>query len=249
MGTAFLVRRIITEESDGSGGVGLNFEVVGGTTQLTAPRENTIWINTDAEITGWTFQVDEPANANEGMVWVETYSASGVSFNALTENGVYVYPLATKQYIGGAWVAVDSEIYANGAWTSLYADIDIYRDGVENETLTGGWSSGGTVTNDAEQKRLVFKGKVTASSRNKIDLRGFSTIVFIAQNATGASSKFGVGTTATEFVASKTIAAYADLATYSLDISSLNDEAGYYLLVTTASTTNPTSFTEIVLCR
>lgn len=38
-----------------SAGDGLNFEVVGGTTQPANPKENTIWINTDVEITRWYF--------------------------------------------------------------------------------------------------------------------------------------------------------------------------------------------------
>ena len=42
-----------------SGG-GLNFEVVGGTERPENPKENTIWINTDQEITGWTVSLDDP---------------------------------------------------------------------------------------------------------------------------------------------------------------------------------------------
>ena len=35
------------------GGGGLNLKVVGGTTQPTNPRENTIWVNTTTAITGY----------------------------------------------------------------------------------------------------------------------------------------------------------------------------------------------------
>lgn len=38
----------------------LNFNVVGGTTQPTNPIENTIWVNTDMDITKWYFSNDEP---------------------------------------------------------------------------------------------------------------------------------------------------------------------------------------------
>ena len=34
------------------GGTALNFKVVGNP-QLESPSENTIWLNTDVEITGW----------------------------------------------------------------------------------------------------------------------------------------------------------------------------------------------------
>ena len=52
MGEAFIVRR--------GGGNPLNFRVIGGTVQPTAPRENDIWVNTDQNITSWNFGADEP---------------------------------------------------------------------------------------------------------------------------------------------------------------------------------------------
>jgi hypothetical protein len=44
----------------GAGGSSLNFTVVGGTTEPANPKENTIWVNTDQEITGWCFSAKEP---------------------------------------------------------------------------------------------------------------------------------------------------------------------------------------------
>jgi hypothetical protein len=46
----------------GGGGIGakFNFEIVGGTTQPNNPSENTIWVNTENEITGWYFGADDP---------------------------------------------------------------------------------------------------------------------------------------------------------------------------------------------
>ena len=41
-------------------GVELGFEVVGGTVAPASPKENTIWINTDAEITGYIFSATDP---------------------------------------------------------------------------------------------------------------------------------------------------------------------------------------------
>ena len=54
----------------GSGGGGLNFKVVGGTTQPTNPTENTIWVNTSVSITDWVFSATEPTTPVEGMVWI-----------------------------------------------------------------------------------------------------------------------------------------------------------------------------------
>ena len=39
---------------------GLNFEIVGGTAEPSNPEENTIWVNTDTNITGWEFSANEP---------------------------------------------------------------------------------------------------------------------------------------------------------------------------------------------
>ena len=38
----------------------LTFQVIGGTAQPTAPRENDIWVNTDQNITSWHFGAEEP---------------------------------------------------------------------------------------------------------------------------------------------------------------------------------------------
>lgn len=200
------------------GGASLNFKVVGGTSTPASPKENTIWVNTDTEITSWHFGADEPnvcqttvpdsgdpwflsishtlhegdilnftipatvsstfeairiydgsgklyfvrafggaavtgwsagtkvglviSNTsypignwgsdggsaclykwgyyyhNEGTVWIQTGATSPVEFNALKKNGITVYPLSAKQYVGGAWVAKGSSSYQNGAWKS-----------------------------------------------------------------------------------------------------------------------------------
>lgn len=232
------------------GGAGLNFKVVGGTSAPASPKENTIWVNTDDEITGWVFSTKRPIdivdsylattyvnsygaallveadfkpdttytmtfegvagqkfyvnenfagykvttvtsgrntvafttkselstensnqyttgkgwvvlknNANlesapvfnklrivegdkdidpSGMVWISTGTSSAVAFNALKKNGIQVYPLSAKQYIGGAWVDVTAKSYQNGAWADWWNG-ELYSYGNEFEFITGGW--------------------------------------------------------------------------------------------------------------
>ena len=43
-----------------SGSAGLNFKVVGGTTQPANPKENTIWVSADVEIAEWGFGTENP---------------------------------------------------------------------------------------------------------------------------------------------------------------------------------------------
>lgn len=99
----------------GGGGTALNFSVVGNP-QPANPKENTIWIDADAEITSWIFSATQPETATEGMVWIATGATSTAEFNALKKNGIMIYPLNAKQYIGGAWAEREAKSYQNGAW-------------------------------------------------------------------------------------------------------------------------------------
>lgn len=56
----------------GNGGANpLDFQVVGGASVPSNPRNNTIWVNTSTPIDGWSFGVNEPD------VWDVTYSSDG----------------------------------------------------------------------------------------------------------------------------------------------------------------------------
>ena len=126
----------------GSGSGGLNFKVVGGTSQPASPKENTIWVNTDTGITSYIFSITEPENPVEGMVWVLVGEPGGVEFNALRRNGIQLYPVAAEQYTDGAWMSVESHIYQSGTWTELVGSLVLFdgTDGGDNTDVTGGWS-------------------------------------------------------------------------------------------------------------
>lgn len=111
MSDAFITRR-------GGAGGGLNFKIVGGTTRPSKPKDNTIWVNTTEEITGWFFSAEEPALPTNGMVWFSTSSSSHVEFNALKKDGIQVYPVTARQYVNGAWHVVPTLSYMEGGWTS-----------------------------------------------------------------------------------------------------------------------------------
>lgn len=108
---------ILNMTGGGSGGASLNFSVVGGTSQPEIPKENTIWVNTETEISGWVFSTSEPESPAEGMVWIATGISSPGEFNALEKNCIQVYPISAKQYVSGALVAKTAKIYQNGAWS------------------------------------------------------------------------------------------------------------------------------------
>lgn len=183
------------------GGAALNFKIIGGAVQPDNPAENTIWVNTNAEITDWTFAATEPAAA-EGMVWIKTGSASPVAFNAL-KKGIVVYPVNVKQYVSGAWVTKEAVSYQNGAWKNWI--VYLFDNGNQNESITGGWSNsiddetadgwyrddnvapspenGGAISIGASMVLNVtiggninYQGAAAVGTRNKIELAGLTKI-------------------------------------------------------------------------
>ena len=142
----------------GSGG-GLNFTVVGGTTAPSNPKENTIWVNTDTDITSWIFNATEPT-VSAGMVWISTGTTSTVEFNALKKDGSQVYPISAKQYIDGTWVDKTAKSYQGGKWVDWITYL--YKDGNEINEITGGWFLNGDCTKNATRNEdniyVEFRG-------------------------------------------------------------------------------------------
>ena len=82
----------------GGGGSSLNFNVKLGTSQPSSPKENDIWVNTNVTDAEWVFSATQPASKSN-LVWIKTGTASDAAFNALKENGIWVYPMEAKQYV------------------------------------------------------------------------------------------------------------------------------------------------------
>ena len=88
--------------SSSSGQGALNFKVVGGTTEPVSPKENTIWVNTDTEITDWAFSNKNPyigyqdINLMDGMTLGNGYFSTSGSISSQTGNHKEVY---TNNYI------------------------------------------------------------------------------------------------------------------------------------------------------
>lgn len=117
----------------GGGGTSLNFEIIPYATEeallAATPAGITIGTITETKITFWIFSASEPAETAEGTLWIATGKTSALAFNALKKNTLMVYPLNAKQYISGQWVRVETRIYMNGVWTSLFSGL-FYESGV-----------------------------------------------------------------------------------------------------------------------
>lgn len=171
---------------DGDDSGGLNFEIVGGTSQPSNPTENMIWVNTSTTITSWVFSEEQPSNPSNGMIWVYIGESSNVRFNALKNNVIQICPHGIKQYVNGTWVDKTAKSYQNNEWVDWWNG-ELYDSGEKYETYTGGWysrtvSSNSTVSfgsssidfnySDAEQAYAV------AATNNKVDMSGYNTLYF-----------------------------------------------------------------------
>lgn len=170
----------------------LNFNVVGGTTAPSSPAENTIWVETDVDITGSILSPTEPANPTEGMVWILTGNSGGAHFEAM-KAGDYqfgtIFPIEAKQYVGGAFVYKIAKSYQSGAWVDLACYL--YNKGDECTNITGGWVAFSHTTEASLYSAGCIKGAdrltlKTSSSRssvafgtaNMVDLTPYSFIEF-----------------------------------------------------------------------
>ena len=196
MAEGFITRR-------GGGSANLNFEVVGGTTQPTSPKENTIWVNTSTAITSWVFSIEQPTSPAAGMVWFATATSSSAAFNALKKNTLQVLPQAAKQYISGAWVNKTATTYQNGAWKNW--TVSLYDNGNECTELTGGWKSakgsGGVVTFGSTTMKLTYVGDSDRTSAvytaQKVKISGNKLYCTVNITANGQFFEIGAASSIT----------------------------------------------------
>lgn len=157
------------------GGTSLNFKVVGNP-KPSSSKENTIWIDTDEEITSWVFSPTEPA-VETGMVWIHFGISGEVSFNALKKNGIALYPTEAYQYINGSWVKKTAQIYQDGEWVDFI--LYLFNNG-DVAKVSGGWTtisgksgaySGGTPS------CTVYDDRIVASTNDSIGFLRHNNLV------------------------------------------------------------------------
>lgn len=122
----------------GSGSLTIGITVVGGTTKPLNPGENTIWVNTSTAIGNWYVQNTEPSSLSAGDVWV-TLKPSISNVINLSENGSFLAGFGrTRQYISGAWVDKDAELFDGSTWQGLQTYV--YNLGDLCTETTNGWT-------------------------------------------------------------------------------------------------------------
>lgn len=129
-----------------------------------------------------------------GMVWIRTGASSNTEFNALKKNSISVFPLSAHQYFDGMLIDKTAKIYQDGEWVDWWNG-ELYDNGNEFETQTGGWKLGGGsgFTKNADHMNLVNRGEsygCVICTSNKIDLSGYSILNVEYEKTSG--NNFGV---------------------------------------------------------
>lgn len=97
-------------------GPSLNFNIVGGSSQPLSPTPNMIWVETETNINGYSFSIEEPTNPSNGLIWVATGTNTLHSFSVIKNNSIIVYPSSVLQYINNDWEVKTAYIYQNSTW-------------------------------------------------------------------------------------------------------------------------------------
>ena len=212
----------------GSGG--LNLKVVGGTTQPTSPKKNTVWVNTDTAINGYAFSAAQPTNPVAGMVWIKTGAASPVEMNVDKKNTVMVYPISCKQYVSGAWTDKTAKTYLNGQWQAWGMFLYNYGETDLSFTFTtNSFSEDSGLASNHIYLVATYKSQanVTAAAEPAIDLTPYS-IAKVEMSATltegTGSSYVGFGNTKGSYSAASYSCSNLSQQVVEIDISSLSGE-------------------------
>lgn len=187
------------------GGGGLNLKVVGGTTQPTNPRENTIWVKTTTAITGYVLSPTQPETGTEGLVWLKT-ADTGVEINVGRKNAVLLHLAMGTLYTGSAWKDVECFVFRNEVWTQFsFLRTYLYNAGDQCAALTGGWK----ITNHGSGTSKLLDSYIEASHSggsnrisnihtvSKVNINGYSKLcaqLEVTEVSDDRGILFGLGT-------------------------------------------------------
>lgn len=204
----------------------MNFDIVGGTTKPSNPKENTIWINTEHKITNKIFSITEPEAPTEGTVWMQIGTSSSVPFEAVDGDNLILmaYPTYTQQYISGAWVTKPTETYVDGEWKPWITDVFLFENGVTNTEVFGNITgSEFTITNGSIRLRRYC----SVSHEKAFDITPYKTFQIVIKVYEWVNGSVYLRNSAGSNVAS--ISYTSQTGTRSVDISNLSGLHSVYI--------------------
>lgn len=234
------------------GAINLNFRVNAYASLPDSGKENEIAVITETPMTGWVMQAEQPEGV-DGLVWIRTGDASMTPFYADKKKQIRLYPVLSRQYINGMWVYKEAYIYRNGAWGKFWNG-ELYYFGNEFIDITGGWSEyktcEGTSARNADNITMTYNGTGAGDTigyyctNKKYDLREYNTLTInsdwiqalaVGGNSDSCRGYLGAYTSKPTDRGGLQSGAANIMVTKdggnSVDISNLNDENGYYILV------------------
>ena len=111
---------MIGRSNAGGGANNLNFRVIGSSTEPANPKDNDIWVQTNATITEWQLRGESDLSwlEPEGNIIIQTDSTPSdpVFFNCLKKNRIYQTLKRCSQVIDGAWKTLNAYVYQAGHW-------------------------------------------------------------------------------------------------------------------------------------
>ena len=184
----------------------LKLRIFGQTTPPPNPKNNDIWVNTSIPIGGWEFSaVSNPTwvTGISGFVYfTSTYSGAG---NAATSTGlnflkewshaIYTKLLSCSQHDGSSWLRKDAYIY-HDKWIQFSStwNGELFDNGNQYADVTGGWVGNGisSTTVGTNLSLIVANTSPYLTTKNAIDLSGYSKLHMIADGNAGQYSYFGI---------------------------------------------------------
>ena len=217
------------------GGGGLNLKVVGGATQPTKPRENTIWITTTTDITGYALSPTQPENGTEGLVWLKT-ADTGVEINVGRKNAVLLHLASGMLYTGGKWLNINAWVYTNNVWTQFAQEglMIFSREEQEYDAIIA------KLKNSSEEGQYLKKSDANPYIKfslwygskiqrgyyciDPVDVTNFSTLEVVGYSNTDKTTAFGLSTAANTKLDAASQKFTIDESVNKVDISNLTGE-------------------------
>lgn len=172
-----------------------------------------IWVNTDKNFNQVFINYNQPINANDNDIWLQTTnSKNSLTFPTFNINNIIFNDITICrgfQFINSSWNEIPIKFYNNNEWKDLY--IYLYSNGDSCISITGGWvkksTCNGTIQLGSNSLQMDINGADSADTygilhtANAIDLTEVNTIfinpgwITSNNNATYATPRFGVAST------------------------------------------------------
>ena len=228
------------------GGGALKLKIVGGTTQPSNPKENTLWIKTSDSIGNVYIHqknIGFPTTPTVGDVII--YSGANAYADPiviLEKPNITIEPQFCFQYANSGWIGRESAYFSNSTWHQLsylvvYTDEilapvsgwEAYATKMSSATATAGLPTISQNGNAVDVKAASGR-RGTAAYLAKIDFSKYASMQLKCTTSAAALHEFGVVAELPEsnytFLAYKQEQNKATSKTMSVDISSISSE-GY----------------------